>query len=264
MATPESTQIEVTVRGTVSDAERDSAVEKLRGALGGAPRPVLFVRIELSMAANPAVERPAVVKAMVDVSGRPVRAHLAAATMEMAIDGVVDRIRRNIRRLAERREDRVQKPAITEAGEWQHGGLPTDRPDYFPRPASEREVVRRKSYAVAHISPEEAGFEMDLLDHDFHLFVDATSGADAVLARREDGELEVHSADGEAGRGPAGEPADLEVLPVSTMTAEGALGLLNVGDERFVAYVDADTGRLNLVYRRYDGHYGLVAPDDAT
>jgi ribosome-associated translation inhibitor RaiA len=260
MGTPQSFSVEVIARGEVSDAEQDSAVEKLRGAVAAAPRRVLFARIELSREANPAVERPAVVKAAVDVSGRPVRAHLAAPSMDLAIDGVADRIRRSIRRLAERRADRAHKPATAEPGEWRHGTLPTERPHYFPRPPEEREIVRRKSYSVPRISPEEAAFDMDLLHQDFHLFVDAASGADAVIARREDGGLELHSADPQAGGGPAGEPADLDVLPATQMPVEDAVAILDVGEARFLAYVDADGGRLNLLYRRYDGHYGVVAP----
>jgi ribosome-associated translation inhibitor RaiA len=63
---------------------------------------VLFARLALTMGADPALERPAEVKASVDVSGRHVRAHVAAPTMPEAIDRMADRIRRGIRRLHEK------------------------------------------------------------------------------------------------------------------------------------------------------------------
>lgn len=255
--------VEVRAHGEVSDLDQDRAVAKLRGAVSAAPRPILFSRIELTREANPAVERPAVVKAVVDVSGRAVRAHLAATSMDEAIDGVADRIRRSIRRLAERRADRVHEPATVEPGEWRHGALPTARPAYYQRPSEERMLLRRKSYAVSRISAHEAAFEMDQLDYDFHLFVDAGSGADAVIARRDDRELELHSADVDAGRGPAGEPSDFEVLPVARLEIQSAIGRLNAGEERFVAFQESAGGRLHLLYRRYDGHYGLIVPGNA-
>ena len=31
--------------------------------------------------------------------------------------------------------------------------------------------------------------------------------------------------------------------------------------ERFVFFANSTTGRANVLYRRYDGHYGLIAPD---
>lgn len=35
---------------------------------------------------------------------------------------------------------------------------------------------------------------------------------------------------------------------------------LDETDAPFVFYVDAQTGRGHAVYRRYDGHYGVVSP----
>ena len=38
-----------------------------------------------------------------------------------------------------------------------------------------------------------------------------------------------------------------------------------MSDEPFLLFRNADTGRGNVLYRRYDGHYGLVTPaDEAT
>lgn len=255
--------IEVRTRGEVTGLDQDSAVRKLRAAVAAAPRPVLFSRLELSREANPAVERPAVVKAAVDISGRYVRAHLAAPSMDEAIEGVAERIRRSIRRLAERRADRVHEPVSVEPGQWRHGALVTARPAYYPRPPEERKLLRRKSYAVSKISAHEAAFEMDQLDYDFHLFLDEGSGADAVIARRDDDGLELYSVDPDAGKGPAGEPSDFAVLPVARLRLEEAIGRLNAGEERFVAFAEPDEGGLNLLYRRYDGHYGLIESGDA-
>ena len=89
------------MRGDVPPGAADTAVAKLRAACGGAPRPILFARLTLTMAADPAVERPALAGAAVDVNGRVVRAHAASPTMNEAVDLLADRVRRGIRQLHE-------------------------------------------------------------------------------------------------------------------------------------------------------------------
>ena len=66
-------------------------------------------------------------------------------------------------------------------------------------------------------------------------------------------------------------PADFDVrhrvnlsfvydLPRSESFTGFTNALLNDGDEPFVFYLDGATGRGAVVYRRYDGHYGLIEP----
>jgi len=180
--------------------------------------------------------------------------------MDEAVDDLIARIRGKLRRLSDRWEGGVVEPATAEPGEWRHGSLPAVRPEHFPRPPEERRLVRRKSYALPRISPEEAAFEMDLLDHDFHLFTDASSGADCVIRRAGADDLALLSPDPRAGRGPAGEPSDLEVGPVATRSLDDALAVLAQTDAPFEAFVDADSSRVHVAYVRYDGHYGVLTP----
>jgi Sigma 54 modulation/S30EA ribosomal protein C terminus len=36
--------------------------------------------------------------------------------------------------------------------------------------------------------------------------------------------------------------------------------LLEASGQPFLFFVDAETGRGNVLYHRYDGHYGLIVP----
>ena len=65
---------------------------------------------------------------------------------------------------------------------WRHQTEPT-RPGYFPRPVDERRVIRRKSFTLAPCTVDEAAVEMDLLDHDFHLFTEKGTAFAGVLYR---------------------------------------------------------------------------------
>ena len=46
-----------------------------------------------------------------------------------------------------------------------------------------------------------------------------------------------------------------------TLGLDEAIERIGVGGERFVFFADSASGRGNVLYRRYDGHYGLIAPD---
>ncbi|MGZ4255177.1 MAG: sigma 54 modulation/S30EA ribosomal C-terminal domain-containing protein [Solirubrobacteraceae bacterium] len=45
--------------------------------------------------------------------------------------------------------------------------------------------------------------------------------------------------------------------PIDLRTAVAEMDAL---DHRFVFFEDATTERGNVIYRRYDGHYGLIEP----
>jgi len=47
------------------------------------------------------------------------------------------------------------------------------------------------------------------------------------------------------------------------MSLRGAVERLDLTGERFVFFVDAQTLRGNVLYHRYDGHFGLVEPQSA-
>jgi ribosome-associated translation inhibitor RaiA len=234
--------VQVSSKGAVARDVRDYARAKLTRAARYARQPVLRAHVHLRLDPNPALDRPAIARAQVDVSGRLVCARVAAGDMHEAIDLLEGRIRRGLDALAGRDEGRYHETGSAPPGEWRHGDLATLRPEYFPRPVDDREIVRRKTPALGAMAPEQAILEMTLLDRDFLLFVDSESGDDAVVYRRSDGH-----------------PARLDP-PSSTMQVADAVGMLDLSGERFVFFVDQTSGRGSIVYRRYDGHYGLITP----
>ena len=46
----------------------------------------------------------------------------------------------------------------------------------------------------------------------------------------------------------------------SAIELEAAVAEMNAVGHRFLFFENAATGRGNVVYRRYDGHYGLIEP----
>ena len=179
--------------------------------------------------------------------------------MRAAIEHMAARLRVRLDRLARNWAARRGTLPVSEPGEWRHRSIPAHRPAYFPRPAAARAVIRRPRYAPQPLTPPEAVAELDVLDYDFHLFHDTDTGQDSLLHRLPDRAyriLRLH---------PAPRPASMSAYdvavddtPAPTLTLEQAIERLNVSGTRFVFFADPVSGRSNVVYRRYDGHYGLI------
>jgi ribosome-associated translation inhibitor RaiA len=254
--------IEITARGEVGSGDRRYAEEKLGRVGKFAPRPIIRARATLTTETNPAVDRPALAEASLDVSGRVIRAHVAAARMREAVDLLEERLRRRLEDLGDHYERRRQETGVA-PGTWRHGFLPAERPDYLERAPEERELVRHKTFAVGPETPEEAALDMRLLDHDFFLFTNAASGEENVVYRLDDvgiGWLQPTP----GSDGPDGYALDLrpDSAPVPELEPADAVRRLEAGGEPFVFFVDRATGRGNVLYRRFDGHYGLITPAD--
>lgn len=247
-------EVGVHTQGEVSADEREYGLDKLREVVDQAPRRVLAARLDLVLAPDPARDRPAQAKARLDLDGRLVRAHVAAGTIREAVDLLDARIGAQLARV----RDRAAATRLRSRDDaWHHGDPPSPRPPYFPRPVEEREVVRQKTFAPTTITPEEAVAEAELLDYDFFLFRNADTGVDNVVFRI-DGNWELMAPDGSPD---SDSPVPAAAAEPARVSVDEARRLLDLGDERFVFFLDPDTTRGGVLYRRYDGHYGLVTTE---
>lgn len=223
--------------------------------------PVLDAHVVLTQEENPRIERPARAEAEIDVNGHVIRGRAAEAEMRHAIDQLAEQVGHQLRRFVERQATVRRRPRRPPAGEWRHGQWSAPRPAYFPRPVGERVLVRRRSFTPDAMSATEAAVLMEDLDHHFLLFHDSRTDIDAVVYVRDDGRLGVIVPAGtsfpqDLGEGDAYESSRLtEPLTIEAATAE-----MDELNHRFLYFVNADTGRTNLIYMRYDGHYGLIEP----
>jgi ribosome-associated translation inhibitor RaiA len=223
-----TTDVEVVTRGSVTSAGPTYARRRIGNLIDLEHLPVLAARVTLTMAADPARQRPALAEVELDVNGRVVRAHVAGRTMQEAIDVLQQRLRDRLQHLAEKdrsRRHRDDRLAL--------------RPEWSERPMEDRQLVRTKSFTMGELTTEEAAFDLESLDHDFLLFRDL-EGHDAVVERADD-----------AYRVTVARP----VLAVAD-----AVERLGAGGERWLFFTNADTGRGNVLYERFDGDYGLVTP----
>jgi len=150
-------------------------------------------------------------------------------------------------------------------GEWRHGNLASEPHPYFDRPPGDREVVRHKSFAPGELTIEEAVWDLGMLDYDFFLFVDLDTGDDVMLERAGDGEYLLHRLEPAAEEASdviasGGETVTVSTAPPPELDVSDAVKLLTNSGELRLFFRNRTSGRGNVVYRRYDGHYGLITP----
>ncbi|WP_127358489.1 HPF/RaiA family ribosome-associated protein [Actinacidiphila soli] len=260
-APQQAPEVQVETQGQMPPDAAEYAEAKVRALLDRTQQPVLFARVKLTRMANPAMERPALAQANLDVNGRPTRAHVAAQTVTEAVDLLQDRLAEQLARLEEHWEARRGTMPLPGPHEWRHGSEPTHRPDYYPRPAEERQVVRHKSFSLAQETPDEAAFELETMDYAFHLFTDAGTREDSVLYRAGPTGYrlaQIHPHPRLASN--MAVPLTVSDLPAPLMTLTEAKQRLDITGFPFVFFADDATGRGNVLYHRYDGHCGLITP----
>jgi len=256
--------IRVTVRGDLGDQSPELARQRVVKACAHLREPVLFAEIKLHHEPDPARERPYLAEATLTLASGTLRAQVATAAAATAVDLLGDRLSRRISRHNTRLMDRhhqVETPRPPDDHEWRHGDRPAQRPEHFDRPVDDREVVRRKTFAVGAMTPDEAADVLDLLGHDFLLFTNLNTGADAVLSY--DGDtLDLIDASGRPDAVGDATIAPVRIGPNAVRHCSGdeAAQELDLDLEPFVFFLDPDVGRGQVLYRRYDGNYGEITP----
>jgi Sigma 54 modulation/S30EA ribosomal protein C terminus len=191
------------------------------------------------------------------LAGRPIRARVSAPAMVAAVDELAGRLHDQLRRHVEQLVDREQVAATVGPGHWRHAAWTPPRVPRSWRPAGERQVIRRKTFATEPMSVAEAADDMMALDHDFLLYRDADTDADAVVYRRDDGRLAVIDP-----QGVARQPVDGVIFETSRysgpLALADAISEMDMLNHRFLYFTGAASGRGRVLYLRYDGHYGVI------
>ena len=194
--------MEVVVTGRhceVSDRFREHVSEKLT-RLEKLDHRLIRVQVEVSLEKNPRQhDRATKVELTAFSKGPVIRAEAAAEDKMGALDLALDKMQTQMRRAADRRRvhrGRNTPPSLGEA----LAGVPelgdAVEPSTDDSTLSERKVgpitvtgdgplvVREKSHQASPMTLEQALYEMELVGHDFYLFVDKESERPSVVYRR--------------------------------------------------------------------------------
>ncbi|WP_109522688.1 MULTISPECIES: sigma 54 modulation/S30EA ribosomal C-terminal domain-containing protein [Nocardia] len=253
--------LRISIGRHVSAAASDYVREKIVPVLDNGFGPVLGARIRLTGHPDPAVARPIVAQANVDTNGRGVRVQVAAATTREAVDLLAARLKTRMERLSRHRAALRDGRRGLRGHEWRHGDGSRIWLTSVPRESDQREVVRRKSYALIDETCDEAIFDMELMDYEFHLFTESGSGVDSVMYRTADAEYllaQVNPHPESVIRGAITYTISGSAAP--TLDIGAAVDRLELTGWPFVFFCDRDSNRGSVLYHRYDGDYGLITP----
>jgi ribosome-associated translation inhibitor RaiA len=124
MRAAQTAQVQVGIHGRVPDGPAELAEAKVGPLLRAASEPVLSARVTLAVAADPAVARPAVAQATIDMNGRVLRAQAAGQTMRAAIGQMADRLQARLGRAARNWWALRGTIPVPEPGESRHQAIP--------------------------------------------------------------------------------------------------------------------------------------------
>jgi ribosome-associated translation inhibitor RaiA len=254
-------EVDVTTHGRLPGVDR-YARDKIGALVRRTHQQVLHAHVRVSEHADPAVVCPVVAQANLDVNGRLVRAQAQGMTARAAIDVLEMRLRRQLERLAQHTDTGRSRVPVSGLHEWRHGAEPTLRPRFFPRPLDQRRIIRRKSFTLWPCSVDEAALEMELLDYDFHLFNEEGTKQASVLYRSGPtgyrlAQVKPTSRDELAS---FDLPLTVSSQPAPRLTFKRAAERLGFLGQPFLFFIEVAEGRAFVLYRRYDGHYGLISP----
>ena len=162
-------------------------VEKKIGRLERYLPDIDEVRVELREEATRSASDRAVAQVTVRSRRTILRAEERSGDMFASIDAVSDKLERRIRRFKGKRA-RNHKRAIAEANIIEETLNPAVGVLEEEKESTNGSIVRTKRFEVYPMDPMEAVEQMELLGHDFFVFLNADEGQINVLYRRRTGD----------------------------------------------------------------------------
>jgi ribosomal subunit interface protein len=185
--------VEIVLKGrrvAVTDRFRRHVSDKL-AKLERFDHKVIRIDVELSRETNPRrSEQSDRIELTVHSKGPVVRAEAAADDRYTALDIAVERLMTRLRKAAGTRTPvsvRRAAAAADGAAASTDGVPPESAHDEVPSVAPADNgpmIVREKTHQASPMSLDQALYEMELVGHDFYLFVDADTKAPSVVYRR--------------------------------------------------------------------------------
>jgi putative sigma-54 modulation protein len=169
----------------ITDALREYVTQKIEKAVNHYQNLTTEVDVHLSVARNPRINSRQTAEVTIYVNGAVVRAEESSENLYASIDLVADKIARKLRKYKEKRQDRQHgslKTAEVLGDQPVVATLSTDREPELPA-----QVVRTKYFAMPPMTVDEALEQLDMIDHDFYMFLNAETGEINVIYERNHG-----------------------------------------------------------------------------
>jgi putative sigma-54 modulation protein len=171
--------MQVTVIGRhieATDALKQYATEKLSKLEKYLPK---TIQIAVTLSVTKKIHHTA--EAVIKSNGLLIQASVETDEMYSAIDLLVEKLERRVRRYREKLVDHKHQSSKTDS--IATAPLSSHPEDRIPR------IIKTKRFDLKPMQPEEAVMQMELLDKDFFMFANAGNGQINVIYKRKDGNV---------------------------------------------------------------------------
>ncbi len=167
----------------VTEAIHEYVQQKIDKAVSHFQALTTEVDVHLSVARNPRIASRQSAEVTVYANGAVIRAEEKSENLYASIDLVADKIARKLRKFKERKMERAA--AKTSIAVVEQPPLPVPNQNRIPELPSQ--VVRNKYFQMQPMSIDDALEQLELVDHDFYVFRNSTTGEINVVYERNHG-----------------------------------------------------------------------------
>jgi putative sigma-54 modulation protein len=175
----------------LTDDLKQMAEKKIRARVEKYCPKAVEVEVELSQEKNPKIAKNKIAEITVSAPGEIIRAKESGAEMHEAIDKVADKLELQIKKY---RGKTIQRGRRNNANNKATGFEDIEEDFKNQRGTSledieeelKSQIVKVKTFTIKKTTPEEAIIQMELLGHDFFVFISSETGETAIVYRRID------------------------------------------------------------------------------
>lgn len=155
-------------------------VEEKIGRLTKYHEGITSAEVELMFQNNKSAEESQRVEVTLNANGAIVRCQEASISMYASIDIAAEKIERQLRRLKER--------IVEKKGRGAKRGRQGVEEELPALPERDSSIVKTKRFAVKPMMPSEAALQMEMLNHNFFVFLNPDTDQVNVIYKRDDGD----------------------------------------------------------------------------
>lgn len=173
----------------ITDSIRDYVEQKILKAVSHFKHLTNEVDVHLSVARNQKTSPKQSAEVTLYVDGAVVRAEESSENLYASIDLVANKISRQLRKYKEKRNDRKHGAPVKTTEAFLNSASPTDVTSVLENsePQLPESVVRTKYFAMPPMTVSEALEQLELVDHDFFMFLNADTQEINVIYERNHG-----------------------------------------------------------------------------
>jgi putative sigma-54 modulation protein len=162
----------------LNDEIKEYAQKKIKSRIEKFDDKVIKIEIEFSVEKNPSINLNNKIVVTIFTPRAVVRAQESGVDFFEAIDRVNPKIERQIKKYKNKMIQKGRKGAAVETK------IEAENSDENFEDL--KKIVKTKKFEIKPMTPEEASLQMELIGHDFYVFVNAETGKTAVLYKRRD------------------------------------------------------------------------------